>query len=176
MINKMLIFLVLILIPGVAKECTVDKNIIYSILLNEGAKNKAGYEYIIGFNNKSDVKIVKKTALKDFFMDNRNIDCKNKKLCTYILYQLSKSNITNLDVGAFQINYQVHNLKTLSDYFDINKSYKFACSYIESCIKQYGNTWYAYACYHSRTPKYNKKYREKLKINYAKVKELLANN
>jgi hypothetical protein len=179
MINKILILFLFFIIPGVAdnKKCTVDKNIIYSILLNEGLTNRAGYEYIISFNNKNEAKAVKEiAAIKPFFINNRTIDCKNKELCSYILYQLSKAKITNLDLGAFQINYRVHNLKSLSDYFSINKSYKFACGYIERCIKQYGNSWYSYACYHSRTPKYNKKYKEKLKINYEKVKELLAKN
>jgi hypothetical protein len=179
MINKILVLLFLTLIPGVAanKECTVDKNIIYSILLNEGLTNRAGYEYIISFNNKDEAKSVKEiVAIKPFFINNRTLDCRNKELCSYILYQLSKANITNLDLGAFQINYKIHNLKTLNDYFNIDKSYKFACSHIESCIKQYGNSWYSYACYHSRTPKYNKIYREKLKINYEKVQELLAKN
>lgn len=152
--------------------CEIDKNIFYSILMNEAPKGKVGYEYLISFNNSSDVKILKKTQIKSYFLDNRTIDCKNKELCSYILYSLTKSNITNLDLGAFQINYKVHNLEKLSDYFDINKSYKFACNYLKSCIKQYNYTWQGIACYHSKTPHYNEKYRLKLKRNYERVGEL----
>lgn len=155
------------------KSCSIDKNIIYSILMNEGLKNKVGYEYIISFNNSYEANKIKNTALKNFFVDNRTIDCKNKQLCSYILYELTKINILNLDLGAFQINYKLHNLNTLSDYFDIYKSYNFACKYIEDCVKQYGNNFKAYACYHSRTKELNDKYQKNLKVNYIKVKRLL---
>jgi len=157
------------------KTCSIDKNVIYSVLMNEGLKKRIGYEFIISFNNFSDVKVLKKTGLKSLFVDNRTIDCKNEKLCSYILYELTKANITNLDLGAFQINYMFHNLDTLADYFDINKSYVFACNRIEDCVKQYGNNFKAYACYHSRTKEHNEKYQKRLKINYEKVQQLLAN-
>lgn len=161
--------------PG-QKTCSIDKSVIYSVLMNEGLKKRIGYEYIISFNNSSDVKVIKRTELKSLFVDNRTLDCKNEKLCSYILYELTKAKITNLDLGAFQINYGLHNLSKLSDYFDIDKSYVFACKYIEDCVKQYGDNFKAYACYHSRTPKHNEKYQRNLKINYAKVQQLLANN
>ena len=157
------------------KSCSIDKSVIYSVLMNEGLKKRIGYEYIISFNNSSDVKVIKRTELKSLFVDNRTLDCKNEKLCSYILYELTKAKITNLDLGAFQINYGLHNLSKLSDYFDINKSYVFACKYIEDCVKQYGDNFKAYACYHSRTPKFNEKYQKNLKINYKKVQQLLAN-
>ena len=156
------------------KTCTIKKDIIYSVLLNEGLKKRAGYEFIISFNNERDVKLIKKTELKKLFVDSRTIDCKNEKLCSYILYELTKAKITNLDLGAFQINYGLHNLSKLSDYFDIDKSYIFACNYIEKCVKQYGDNFKAYACYHSRTPKFNEKYQKNLRINHAKVQKLLA--
>lgn len=158
------------------KTCSIDKNVIYSILMNEGLKKRIGYEYVISFNNSSDTKVIKKTELKSLFVDDRTIDCKNEKLCSYILFELTKVKITNLDLGAFQINYRLHNLSKLSDYFDIDKSYIFACNYIEDCVKQYGDNFKAYACYHSRTPKYNEKYQKNLRINYKKVQQLLANN
>lgn len=157
------------------QTCSIDKNVIYSILMNEGLKKRIGYEYIISFNNSSDVKVLKETALKSLFIDNRTIDCKNEKLCSYILYELTKAKITNLDLGAFQINYGLHNLSKLSDYFDINKSYVFACDYIEKMVKKYGDNFRAYASYHSQTPKFNEKYQKRLKINYEKVQQLLAN-
>lgn len=155
------------------KTCSIDKNVIYSILMNEGLKKRVGYGFIISFNNSSDVKFLKKTEIKSLFINNRTLDCKNEKLCAYILNQLRKANIINLDIGAFQINYRLHKLNSLEDYFDIDKSYLFACKYIEDCVKQYGNNFKAYACYHSRTPKFNEKYQKNLKINYEKVNQLL---
>lgn len=179
MMNKYFILFLIIFnflyAAPVEKTCSIDKEIIYSILLNEGLKKKAGYEFVISFNNSSDVKTLKRTGLKSLFIDNRTIDCKNEKLCSYILYELTKAKITNLDLGAFQINYKLHNLNSLADYFDIKKSYIFACKYIEDCVKQYGDNFKAYACYHSRTPKFNEKYQKNLKINYKKVQQLLAN-
>lgn len=156
-----------------SKSCSISKDIFYSILMNEGLKKRVGYEYIISFNNISDVKILKKTGIKNLFINNRTLDCKNEKLCSYILSELTKANIKNLDLGAFQINYKLHKLNSLSDYFDIDKSYIFACKYIETCVKQYGNNYKAYACYHSRTPKHNEKYQKNLKINHKKVEQLL---
>ena len=168
----LLSFKFLYAVPG-QKACSIDKNIIYSILMNEGLKKRVGYEYIISFNNTNDVKVLKKTEIKSLFINNRTLDCKNEKLCAYILNQLRKANIINLDIGAFQINYRLHKLNNLEDYFDIDKSYLFACKYIEDCVKQYGNNFKAYACYHSRTPKFNEKYQKILKINYEKVNQLL---
>lgn len=180
MMNKYFILFLIIFnflyAAPVEKTCSIDKNVIYSVLMNEGLKKRIGYEYIISFNNSSDVKVLKKTELKSLFVDNRTIDCKNEKLCSYILYELTKAKIINLDLGAFQINYRLHNLDTLSDYFDINKSYIFACDYIEKMVKKYGDNFKAYASFHSQTKEHNEKYQKNLKINYKKVQQLLANN
>lgn len=176
--NKYFILLLLLLNSLYAvvpvKKCSIEKEIIYSILLNEGLKKKAGYEYIISFNNSYEADKIRKTELKNMFINNRTIDCKNRQLCSYILYELTKINIINLDLGAFQINYKFHNLDTLADYFDIHKSYIFACKYIENCVKQYGDNFKAYACYHSRTKEHNEKYQKNLKANYIKVKHILS--
>jgi len=165
--NKL--FIILLFLNSLFAECNINKDVMLTILMNEGLKNKIGYEYIISFNDSKDVDILKKTALKSLFINNRVIDCKNKKLCSYILYQLTKADITNIDVGAYQINYRLHNLDKLGDYFDINKSYIFAYDYVKQNVKKFGCNWSAVASYHSITPKYNQIYKMKLLENYLKL-------
>lgn len=151
-----------------SNECRVDKKILYSIMLKEGLQDRIGYEYIISFNNSNDSKRVRKSKLKPYFINNRVLDCKNLFLCEVILTKLNEAGIKNLDLGAFQINYKVHKLDK-KDYFDLSKSYKYACGYVESMIKKYGYNWYAIASYHSQTPYYNQKYRNDLIRKFQKV-------
>lgn len=152
--------------------CKLDKKILYAILLNEGLSGNKGYEYIISFNNKNDAKRVKQSNLGKMFMNSRVLDCKNPFLCEVIVTKLHEAKITNLDLGAFQINYRHHKLPK-KDYFNLSKSYQYACSFIESNIKKYGYNWYAIASYHSTTPVYNYKYQRNLMRNYKKVMDKL---
>lgn len=165
--NVFLLFF-LISVSSFAKECTLDKKILYSILMNEGLPSKIGYEYIISFNNKSDLQRVKKSKLKPYFVNSSVIDCKNTFMCEVILTKLNNAGIKNLDLGAFQINYRVHRMAK-KDYFNLESSYKYACGYIEDMINKHGYNWYAIASYHSQTPHLNEKYRNKLIKKYKKV-------
>lgn len=173
MVIKFLIsFLIFLSFAFAEDKCLLDKKILYSIILNEGLKNKIGYEYIISFNNLSDSKRVRQTKLKSYFLNDRVLDCKNQFLCEVILEKLSGAGIKNLDVGAFQINYSYHKLP-ISNYFKIDESYKYACNFIHSNIKKYGYNWYAIATYHSATPYYNQKYQRNLIKNYNLVSSKL---
>jgi hypothetical protein len=163
-----LVFFFLIHGVSFAKECKLDKKILYSILMNEGLPNKIGYEYIISFNNKSDLTRVKKSKLKPYFVNSNVIDCKNAYMCEVILSKLNNAGIKNLDLGAFQINYKVHRMAK-KDYFNLESSYKYACGYIENMIAKHGYNWYAIASYHSQTPHFNNIYRNKLIKKYQKV-------
>lgn len=151
--------------------CLVTKTILYSILMNERSyKREIGYEYLISFNEAKDSKKVRSQAFaKSLFVDSRTLDCRNQKLCASIVKKLVESKIVNLDLGAYQINYRIHKLP-IKDYFDFKKSYDFACSYVSSNIKELGYSWYAISAYHSRTPKYNKKYTKELLKNYNMIK------
>lgn len=162
---RVILVLLLLSISTFAKEqCTIDKKILYSILLNESLPQRAGYENIISFNNTNDAKRAK-TVYSKYFVNARTLDCKNKKLCVGILTHLTRSNIKNLDVGAFQINYKFHKLDA-DKYFSYKDSYKYACEFISDLIKEHGYNWYAIASYHSKTPKYNLAYQKKLIQNY----------
>lgn len=150
-------------------SCSVNDDIIASILKTESHKDRLiGYPYLISFNNSIDKKIIKKTSIKNFLLDNRTIDCKNKKICVQITKILLQVGINNLDLGAFQINYKFHKHK-IADYFTFSDSYYIACNYVENNVKKYGKNWYAVAGYHSLSLKENLVYQKVLKQNYIKI-------
>ena len=78
--------------------------------------------------------------------------------------------ITNIDLGLFQINYNSFKYPLYS-YFDGQKSYLNACKIVKEKIKMNKGKWdwQVLASYHSMTPKYNKVYKEKLIKNYIKL-------
>lgn len=151
-------------------ECNVDKKIILSILMSEAPEKKygydLGYEYFISFNNPSDADKAR-TVYKDLFFNSRTIDCKNTSTCIKIVNHLIDNKITNLDLGAYSINLEIHQGLN-AGYFDLDKSYEFACDYTENNIRRFigRGFWYAVACYHSGTPSLNKKYQQRLKRHY----------
>jgi type VI protein secretion system component Hcp len=165
--------LILIILPILlsAEKCNIDTKVMYSILLNESySKKTVGYQYLISFNNESDAKIARNSKLKRFFLNKRTIDCKNTQVCVNMLKQLKNAKITNLDLGPYQINFRHHKLE-LSHYFNLKQSYLYACSYVNDMIDKHGYNWYAIASYHSQTPYYNKRYKDKLIQNYKTIKD-----
>ena len=155
-----------------ANVCKLDNKIMYSILLNEAySKKDVGYSYIISFNDESDQELIKRTKLKKYMLNYRNLDCKNKEFCEKVLKALVKNKITNIDLGPYQIHYRSHYKNVpISTFFDLEQSYLFACQYVKTKIKKYGFNWYAIASYHSETPKYNSRYQISLKENYRSLK------
>ena len=143
-------------------KCDVDSSILKIIAEAERHhKKEIGYQYLISFNNKKDAKLAKTQIGKNVFLDSRTIDCKNKQLCKKITNFLIEQKITNLDLGAFQINYKFHKMK-IEDYFLFKKSYLKACAYISKLIRNHGYNWRTIAMYHSATPKYNYRYLKKI--------------
>ena len=150
-------------------KCKLDPSILVTIAkVEKNKKRKAGYPYLISFNNKSDAIFIRKKLGKTIFLDQRTIDCKNKKLCKDITNFLVSQKITNLDLGPFQINYKFHKFK-IKKYFNISESYYIACNYIEDNVKKYGKNWYAVAGYHSFSLTHNLEYQKNLKRNYQKI-------
>lgn len=155
-------------------QCKVSKELMASILLNEGhKKRKLGYMYIISFNNKGDAKRVR-GVLEKYFIDSRTIDCRNKQTCQLLTEQLQKMGINNLDLGGFQINSNSHP-HSIDTYFDFSKSYQVACGYVQKMIKKHGVNWYAIASYHSQTEEHNEPYKEKLISNLKKIQKITKN-
>lgn len=154
-----------------AKECSLDYSIMYLVAMNEKHKDRnVGYPYLISFNNKKEASVAKHYI--NGFLDNRTIDCKNEKRCTDILKILFSAKITNLDLGAFQINYHYHK-ENLSDYFNLKKSYNIGCKIAEKHINNNAVTFQDIAKYHSLSRKYNSIYANSLSRNY---KKLLSKN
>jgi hypothetical protein len=124
-------------------------------------KTPIGYPYLISLNSKRDQRAIQKdTVLKPYFLDSRTIDCRNKENCVAILNRLISQRVTNLDCGGFQLNYMYWKMEK-SKYFDVEQSYKKACS-----IVMFHNekkwTWKNIAKYHSKTKKYNDRYKKNL--------------
>ncbi|WP_457748596.1 hypothetical protein [Sulfurimonas sp.] len=138
--------------------CKLDSSILAIIAKAErSTQRETGYSYLISFNNKKDATKIKNELGSSIFLDNRTIDCRNKKLCIDITSYLIKNKIINLDLGAFQINYKYHKMP-IESYFSFKDSYYRACNIIEELIKKNGYNWQTIARYHSATPKYNYAY------------------
>lgn len=164
---KSLVYILALVTFGLAdsyiKECEFDYAVMYEVASNEKHPSRpTGYPYLISFNNKEDVKKLP-SSLAKMMLDGRTMDCVSVMKCTNALKYLDKNNIKNLDLGAFQLNYRYHKLDDLSGYFKISKSYTKACSYLSALKEQYGWSWKTLGSYHSKTPKYNKKYYKKIK-------------
>lgn len=151
--------------------CRIESDIIVSILGAEGhPKRRLGYEYLIGFNNESDARLIRK-FVPELFLDSRTVDCKNPMICKTLTEKLLSMGIINVDLGGFQLNPRWHKYP-IDTYFDFSKSYKVACAYIEEMVAKYGYNWYAIASYHSQTPEFNQKYQRALKERYVRYSQI----
>ncbi len=161
-----------LIVTNIFGDCKIDNNLMLSILLNERHSTKnPGYEYLISFNNPAEAKSLK-AHYKDFFLDERTLDCKRLDSCVNFLNYLVKVGITNVDLGAYQLNYKYQRLKH-EEYFKIEPSYHKACDYVEQMVNEVGYSWRGIAAYHSKTEKYNQIYRKNLISTY---KAILSRN
>lgn len=167
------VILFLIMIQYLFANCIVDDDIMLSILIKEREEKRSiGYEYLISFNNEDDAKLIKKDPyFKKMFLNNRTMDCKSQSKCSEVLGKILQKNIRNLDVGAYQVNtvYHLNSFNKYEDIFNIDNSYKFACSYVMSKINKLGYSWESIAAYHSETEKFNTIYKEDLIDIYTMV-------
>lgn len=144
------------------KKCHTAPIIMYSIAKIEGTNRyPVGYPYIISINNKKDAQMLLNSNLKKYFINNRTINCQSLAKCKKITKYLINHKVKNLDCGAFQINYLYHKVKNLDLYFNLKKSYNFACNIIENNNKRVW-TWKNIADYHSYSKKQNREYKQKL--------------
>ena len=158
------------LVANENNKCIVPNILIETIKITE---NERKYPFLIRTNETSTLKDFKDIASSFEYKktkDNMVIDCINLENCTNISNALIKNNITNLDLGLFQINYNSFKYPLYS-YFDGQKSYLNACKIVKEKIKMNKGKWdwQVLASYHSMTPKYNKVYKEKLIKNYIKL-------
>ncbi|UXC30538.1 hypothetical protein N3114_05830 [Aliarcobacter butzleri] len=158
------------LVANENNKCIVPNILIETIKITE---NERKYPFLIRTNETSTLKDFKDIASSFEYKktkDNMVIDCINLENCTNISNALIKNNITNIDLGLFQINYNSFKYPLYS-YFDGQKSYLNACKIVKEKIKMNKGKWdwQVLASYHSMTPKYNKVYKEKLIKNYIKL-------
>lgn len=145
----------------------------YAIANNEHAVGTpVGYPFIISANGSRSQTCLKSLA-KDIMLNARTADCHSEAECISLISKVVDKCGDNFDLGAFQINHHWHKL-ALADYFSLNKSYRYACDFVDSLQKKYGWNWSTIARYHSATEDKNKRYRDKL-VQYFK-KELYVEN
>ena len=169
MIAKFVLSLLLLSSSLFSKECKVDDRIMFSIATTERhPKTPIGYPYLISINLKKDQKeVAKDPNFKKLMLDRRTIDCEFTQQCVVLLSALIDRNITNLDLGSYQLNFHYWKMATLEDYFNAGKSYAKACD-----IVMFHNrdewSWKNIAKYHSKTKRYNNAYKEKILSNISR--------
>lgn len=154
-------------------DCTVDYSVMYVIAKNERhALKDVGYPYLISFNNQDDANKARK-ELNLNWLDKRTVDCGELSTCKSNLLNLNLIKITNLDLGAYQINQNFNNFENANEYFVLKKSYEKACDIV---YRHYQETkkwdWQTIARYHSKTQKYNHIYAANLEEKYANLTQI----
>lgn len=151
-------------------QCIVPNILLETIKITE---NESSHPYLIRTNDTTTLNKFYTIAERFKFnmtKDSMLIDCINHQNCIDITNALIKNQITNLDLGLFQINYESYpyNLHT---YFDERLSYLGACEVVKEKIRISKNkwNWEVLASYYSKTPHLNKIYKEKLINNYIKL-------
>ena len=122
------------LVANENNKCIVPNILIETIKITE---NERKYPFLIRTNEISTLKDFKDIASSFEYKktkDNMVIDCINLENCTNISNALIKNNITNIDLGLFQINYNSFKYPLYS-YFDGQKSYLNACKIVKEKIK-----------------------------------------
>lgn len=159
----LIIFILLVKINLFAEQysqikCGIDYSVMELIAKAErSAKRDIGYPYLISFNKG----IKYEPYLENYKyirLDSRSIDCLSIDNCESILNNLLRKGVSNLDLGAFQLNY-IHHKLPLRKYFHLESSYQKACSFIEDLVSRYGYSWETIARYHSSTEEFNWNYR-----------------
>ena len=169
--RSILITLNLIVFSSLANaECKVNYDVIYSIASCERHKEKAvGYPYLISFNESKDAKKARNELTLNW-LDRRSVDCINQDECSKQLEDIENLNISNIDIGAFQLNYLFNKFAENKDYFSIKKSYEKACGNVERHYREKKTwDWSTIARYHSKTPVHNRRYAECLIKEYSKL-------
>ena len=145
----------------ITNPCNVDFKVLRVIAKAERSYERPlWYPYIISFNNYNSNKILsKKYKYIKLDRQNRVIDCLNTLNCVNILKSIISKGENNIDVGNYQFNY-IYFKFPHSDYFNNEDSFLHACNRVQELFDQYGVSWKTVAKYHSKTPKYNKKYQK----------------
>ncbi|MFA6195347.1 MAG: hypothetical protein WC656_01730 [Sulfurimonas sp.] len=164
-------FSILALSTSLFADCQVDYAIMYTIAKNERHANRnIGYPYLISFNSEKDANRARQ-ELELNWLDKRTVDCGEAAACKSDLSDINAISITNLDLGAYQINQKSFNFEDADEYFVLKNSYENACGIVYAHYEETKEwTWRTIARYHSKTEKYNRIYAMNLAKNYSKMK------
>ncbi len=164
------LFSVLFLSKSLLAECLVDYSVMYVLAKNERHTSKdIGYPYLISFNNQKDA-LKAKNTLELNWLDSRTVDCKSLENCQVKLSNINSMQITNLDLGGYQINQSSFSFSDKTEYFNLKKSYENACNIVYAHYLETNEwSWKTIARYHSKTPKLNKPYAMNLEKKYANL-------
>ena len=79
----------------------------------------------------------------------------------------------SFDVGCFQINFRWHgeNFLSLEEMFDPSSNANYAAKFLIKLFSEFGNWSAAISAYHSRTPKYGRRYVGVVRRHYAKLSD-----
>ena len=85
-----------------------------------------------------------------------------------------KTGASNIDIGCFQINYHWHaeGFRSLDDMFDPDLNALYAAGFLERLYVEFGDWTEAAGAYHSRTPEFASKYKDKFRQFKARVDDL----
>lgn len=151
-------------------DCSVDYPIMYVIAKNEKHANRnVGYPYLISFNSEKDASRARQ-ELKLNWLDKRTVDCSDLETCKSNLLEINSMKITNLDLGAYQINQKSFNFEDADEYFVLKNSYENACDIVYSHYLETKKwDWQTIARYHSKTEKFNRIYAVNLEEKYTNL-------
>lgn len=79
---------------------------------------------------------------------------------------------TSFDVGCFQLNWRWHheNFASLEEMFDPLAGARYAAKFLSDLYREFGDWTLAAGAYHSRTPKYARRYRALFETHLAAVR------
>lgn len=157
-----------------SEECGVEEDIMFTILMVEQSpQRELYYPYIIRSNYMSDNDTISYylETLGNEKISKYVYDCKNQKQCVESMKLLSSMNLTNFDLGAFQVNYKWHGGFPLESFFDFDLEYLIACKLIEQNMQGDEESMKNLSFYHSRTKEHNEKYQKLFLEKYQKLLE-----
>ncbi len=108
---------------------------------NDGSCNP----YVIRINAIEDAQ---RAAAAGFSVNGHLIRCGSTQECSMQAQALIDGGITNLDMGAYQINYKYHPNPFLHEYFEENVAREKANTILTKLVKSFGYSWETLGRYH----------------------------
>lgn len=96
-------------------------------------------------------------------MEGKGVWFDSREAALSYVYEHFKRGARSFDVGCFQINYKWHheNFASIEEMFDPSANARYAADFLSSLHAESGNWETAAGAFHSRTPEYANRYKEK---------------